>query len=101
MPAACSDDCSQVGAHGCDRSAAQSIIGAKFDDYDGRMVLFESGSYAIFAAKRGFAADAGVDHLIIKLFLLQALLQKIDPARALRQAVAGGQTVAEYHDHGR
>lgn len=98
MPAACGDNSNQISAQGCDRSTAQSVIGAKFDDHNGRMVLLKCSSDAIFPAKGSFTTDTGVDHLIIEFFLLQALLQQIDPTCALWQTVTGGQTVAEYKD---
>jgi len=100
MPAACDDDGDQIGAHGCNRSAAQAVIGAKFDNDNGRLVLDERGGDAVFAAERGLAADAGVDHFIIGVFPLQTLLQQVYPACSRRQAVTGGKAVAEYQNGG-
>ena len=86
----------EVPAHGVHRLAAQAVVGAQFDDDCARTVLSQQGVEPVAPAQRGLAADAGVYHPVIQLFLDETLLQQIDPAAALRQSVAGGEAVAEH-----
>ena len=93
--AAGSDDADKVAPDLFERIAAQPIVASQRDDDDRRLMLSECRRYAIEPAECGFAADAGVDYLIVELVQLDALFQQCDPAFTLLQAVAGGNAVAE------
>ena len=64
-------------------------------------VLVERGGDARGAATGGFAADAGIDHVIIETPLLQTLLQQRHPAVLLADAVGRRQTVTKHEYRGR
>lgn len=84
-------------ANGIDGCTAQSVITAEFENDDVRAVDFKRLFDAVASTHRGFATDAVVDQVSLRLSL-QSFLQQTDPSSFLRQAVAGGQAVAEYHN---
>jgi len=89
----------EIVSNSLNGGASQSIITAEFDDDDIRAISFKRLLDAFAPAVRRFATDAVVDQICLRLRLrLQSLLQQADPARILRQAIAGGQAVAEYHN---
>lgn len=52
-----------------------------------------------FSTRGGLAADTSVDKRQVVFFLAQLLLQKVNPSTIARQAVLGGEAVAE-HEQG-
>ena len=67
-----------------------------------RMVQHQRARQAGEAARRGFAADAGVDDLVTVPLLLEPRLQQRHPALLhARQPVAGTDAVAEHEDRRR
>ena len=79
---------------------AQAIIGTEFDYDDRRMVLKQSGCDALASTGGGFSADAGIDDLILRMAVLQFLLQQIDPAGFTRNSISGREAVAENQQGG-
>ena len=61
-------------------------------------MFLERGRNAVETPEGGFSADAGVDHSVVELVVLDALFQQRHPAFALRQAIAGGNAVAQYEN---
>ena len=74
--------------------AAQHVVGAEFDD-DRVGVLRHAPVEAREAVGGGVAGDAGVDDLDFPAFRLQRARQHVGKRLARRQAVAGGEAVAE------
>lgn len=94
---ACFNNRFKVVTYGVDRCSTQSVIAAKLENDDIRTMrfkrLFNSGA----SARSGFTAHARIDQARLRLSL-QPSFQQTDPSRILRQAIAGRQTVAEYHN---
>jgi hypothetical protein len=83
------------------RQAAQAVVGAEFQDDDGRALGGEGLGDARASAGGGLAALAGIDHAIMQLLARQPLPQQLDPAGLARDAVSRRQAVAEHQDHRR
>ena len=88
----------QVGAGHVHRQAAQGIVATEFQDHMGGLVLEQQARQPRAAARRGVAADAGIDHRGSELLLHQALLQQGHPAAAAPEPVLGRQAVS-HHQH--
>lgn len=78
----------QVITNGFDGCAAQSVVAAEFENDDVRAVDLKRLSDAIASTHRGFATDAVVDQVSLRL-CLEPFLQQTDPSSLLWQAVAG------------
>ena len=87
----------EIVSNSLNGGASQSIITAEFDDDDIRAISFKRLLDAFAPAVRRFAADAVIDQICLRL-RLQSPLKQADPSRILRQAIASGQAVAEYHN---
>ena len=61
-------------------------------------MLLQCTPDALASADGGFAADAGVDYPVLRMAVLQFLLQQGNPGFFARHAVTGGQAVAKYQD---
>ena len=90
------DKGSEVGFDVRDGCAAQAVIGAEFEDNDAGVVLAKCRGYALASACSGFATDAGIDYLILRMAALELLLQQVHPARFARDTIGCRQAVAEY-----
>jgi hypothetical protein len=62
------------------------------------LVLLQQRRQTRAATRRGVAADAGIDHLRARAFLLEFLRQQLHPACAARQAVFGTQGVPDHQN---
>ena len=86
---ACFYDGFEIIAHGVEVLSAQSVVAAKRQQYQCRLVQCERGIDALQTAKRGFTGDAGVGYRIIRAFLLQTFGKQADPRLVFGQTVAG------------
>ena len=85
----------EVRARARDRAAAQAVVAAELDHDDGRLVPGEQRGQARTSAGGGVAADARVHDAMRLAARLEACLQQVGPAAARRQAVGGGDRVAD------
>jgi len=93
------DNGGEIALHVLDRQAAQAVVGAEFEDDDGRLVFGEGRRDAAQPATGGFAADTGIDHAPARFLLRQLFLQQTHPACFAWNAVSGRQAVTE-HQYG-
>lgn len=87
----------QVTTNRFDGCTAQSVIAAEFENDNVRAMGFKRLFDTIASTHRGFATDAVVDEVNLRL-RLEPFLQQTDPSSLLRQAIAGRQAVAEHHN---
>jgi hypothetical protein len=80
------------------RQAAQAVIGAQLQQYDGGVVHGEQVGQSFQAATAGLAADAGVDDLVLVPLVMKPLLQQRYPALLGLQPVRRTQAVTEAED---
>ena len=85
----------QVFAQGGDRQATQTVVTAQGDDDDLRGLSGECAGQSGATTAQGFPRDAGVDDLIIELFLLQTFFQQRGPGAFLGNAVACRKRIAQ------
>ncbi len=88
----------QVTARHLQRQATQGIVATEFNHHHGGLVLGEQHRQPGAPARRGVAADAGIDHAPGGPLFLQFLTQQRHPARASRQAILGTERIAD-HQH--
>jgi glycosyltransferase involved in cell wall biosynthesis len=77
------------------------VVATEGDHHRLGTMAHQFGIDAVASPQGGFAADAGIDDLPAEILRLQPAFQQCDPARSLRQAILGGQAVAEDHQHRR
>ena len=75
---------------------AQTVIGTQLNDYDTGLMCFQCCGHALQGTTGGFSADAGVNHLIMRVSALQLLLQQGDPGGGTRNTVSCRQAIAQY-----
>ena len=85
----------------CAMGSAQAIIAAQFQDHNARAVHSRARGSRRETARRGFAADAGIDDLVTVTLFLEPRLEQFHPALFYaREPVAGADAIAEYENHG-
>ena len=87
-----------VGAGGRNWQSAEAIIAAKLEDHDGWFGVEDVGQ-ALNSVACSISADSQIDDVVVVTGGIEQALEIVGVALAGRNAQAGGEAVAERHDH--